>query len=417
MTAGSVSKNDMIASTMRATYEKRRSQECRVFKVKIQRSSLSRSQMDQFQMLFIEAKWCYNSMIAFMKDNDISDYDTKAKTVVHKDKDGKDVTSEYGQLPVSIRQTIQARIKSSLKTLATRKKRGFKVGALGFTSHVGSLEYKQYGVTHKILDRHKVKLQGIKGTIRVNGLDQFLGGPDYEIANWKLLRMPDGYYIAITTYIDKDKVERKAKNGRTVGIDFGCRTSFTTSDGDKESVTVRETERLKHLQKKIAKQEKGSQRWLRTRQLIAVEYQKIDNRKKDKANKTIARFRENSVVIIQDEMLPLWHKSHFGKTVQHGILGRVKSGLMRHDDTIVLSRSLPTTKLCRECGHLEKVKLSDTEFHCSVCGCAEDRDVHAARNMVWLFEHNVGVERTEIKRGEIREALDKAFANSRAEGR
>ena len=33
-----------------------------------------------------------------------------------------------------------------------------------------------------------------------------------------------------------------------------------------------------------------------------------------------------------------------------------------------------------------------------------DRDVHASKNMVWFYENNVGVERTNIKRVEM-EAL------------
>ena len=41
-----------------------------------------------------------------------------------------------------------------------------------------------------------------------------------------------------------------------------------------------------------------------------------------------------------------------------------------------------------------------------------DRDVHAAQNMVWFYENNVGVERTKIKRVEM-EALINAAISSR----
>ena len=46
------------------------------------------------------------------------------------------------------------------------------------------------------------------------------------------------------------------------------------------------------------------------------------------------------------------------------------------------------------------MKLSDRTFKCE-CGCNEGRDVHAAKNMVWLFENNVGVGRTKVTRVEI----------------
>ena len=49
------------------------------------------------------------------------------------------------------------------------------------------------------------------------------------------------------------------------------------------------------------------------------------------------------------------------------------------------------------------MKLWDRTFSCS-CGIEMDRDVHAAKNMVWFYENNVGVGRTDLKRVEM-EAL------------
>lgn len=363
-------------------------------------------------MLFIEGKWCYNAILA---SDSISDYDTKPKSVIHRDKDGNDIESEYRYLPQSIRQTIKKQIQDSLRVLATRKKRGFKVGSLKFISNLKSISFKQYGVTHKILSINQIKLQGIKGCLKVNGLDQIYGNPDIEIANWKLLALPDGYYVNITTYIDKDKVEKKKKNGKTLGIDFGCRTSFTTSEDEQLSFKVQESERLKHLQRRLSRQKKGSKRYERTRHLIKVEYQRIANKKKDLANKTVAHFVLYDKVVFQDEMLPLWHKGHFGKTVQHSILGRVKAMLIKKENTIILSRSLPTTKFCPCCGKINPVKLKDEIYSCS-CGVREDRDYHAAKNMIWFYENNVGVGRSKFKRVEIQEAIDKAMANSVAVG-
>ena len=88
---------------------------------------------------------------------------------------------------------------------------------------------------------------------------------------------------------------------------------------------------------------------------------------------------------------------------------------MKKDNVIVLSRSLPTTKFCPGCGKINHVKLCDESYKCS-CGVYEDRDYHAAKNMVWFYENNVGVGRTKFKRVEIHEAIDKAFADSVAIG-
>ena len=108
--------------------------------------------------------------------------------------------------------------------------------------------------------------------------------------------------MAVTCWIDKDKVESKRKNNKVIGVDFGIETDFK---GEKIHASVQEGERIKRLQKKLARQVKGSRRHARTLHLIRVEYQKMTNCKDDLANKIVAGLVENRTVVIQDEMLTL----------------------------------------------------------------------------------------------------------------
>ena len=68
------------------------------------------------------------------------------------------------------------------------------------------------------------------------------------------------------------------------------------------------------------------------------------------------------------------------------------------------------TKLCTKCGvwH-DEIHVWDRTFKCE-CGVEMDRDVHAAKNMVWFYENNVGVERTKVKRMEMKALVDQALA-------
>ena len=60
---------------------------------------------------------------------------------------------------------------------------------------------------------------------------------------------------------------------------------------------------------------------------------------------------------------------------------------------------MPTTKLCIRCKHKnEDMTLSDRIFICPNCGYTEDRDIHAARNMVEIYKIIVGMGRTKFKR-------------------
>lgn len=113
----------------------------------------------------------------------------------------------------------------------------------------------------------------------VSGAKQFYGNDDIEIASAKILNTPKGYYIAISTFTFFDKLPIKKFNGKNIALDLGCETSITYSDGRKQSVLIEETERMKRLQRKLAKQVKGSNNRNRTRKLIQVEYQKISNKK------------------------------------------------------------------------------------------------------------------------------------------
>ena len=117
-------------------------------------------------------------------------------------------------------------------------------------------------------------------------------------------------------------------------------------------------------------------------------YQKLAYRKRDAANKIVHELLEHEHVYMQDENLKGWHKGLFGRTVQHSVLGLVKAKLIKHERVTVLPASTPTTKYCPICGKLKKdITLADRVYECS-CGYREDRDIHAARNMILLGKKN-----------------------------
>ena len=80
-----------------------------------------------------------------------------------------------------------------------------------------------------------------------------------------------------------------------------------------------------------------------------------------------------------------------------------------------MSKWVPTTKLCRDCGYIHKgIKLSDREFICPNCGVVYDRDSHAAQNMVWVFNHlkeHIGLDGTDFKRSVFLAELNKLFGS------
>lgn len=400
----SITKNTNIASSMTATMAKRKGQQCRVYKVKIDESRLSVKQKEQLKMLFVEAKWLYNDCLNWLdenKDKCTSDY-IISKQITKLDKDGNREQVELNYLGSQMRQSVIADLQRNIKVLAKLKQNGYKVGKLNYRKEYKSVNLKQYGATYKILSHNKMRIQNVHGKLTVNGLDQFINIDGIEYANANILNTPLGYYIAITTYIDKDKIQHKPKIKGRIGIDFGCTTSFTLSNGEEIDCTIQESDRLKRLQKKMSRQVKGSKGRQRTISLIRKEYTKLSNQKDDLTNKIVAYLSSFDEVIFQDEQLQHW-KVKNSKSVQHSVLGRVKAKLNTKQNCHMINRWFPTTKLCTNCGtYNDNLKLSDRKFVCPECGITDGRDIHAAKNMIWIYDNIVvGLGRTDLKRVEM----------------
>lgn len=119
-------------------------------------------------------------------------------------------------------------------------------------------------------------------------------------------------------------------------------------------------------------------------------------------------------VIIQDENLSGWQKSWHGKAVQHSCLGLVKAKLKVLPNVTVLDRWIPTTKLCRECGTLhDGITQADRTFSCPACEDSGDRDIHAAQNMVWIYENLVGRDAAEFTLAEYEASAQAFFAEGK----
>ena len=68
-------KNLNIAKTMIETYARRKTQNCRTFKFKVDRSRLTSQQKEQLKMMLVESKWIYNYIIGNCDPYNVSDKD------------------------------------------------------------------------------------------------------------------------------------------------------------------------------------------------------------------------------------------------------------------------------------------------------------------------------------------------------
>lgn len=409
-------KNLRIKETLMKTKNKRLSQRCVVYKIKVNESALTKTQKEQLKMLFVEAKWFYNHELRLLNDGTFKDVDPLSiKDVLHLDKNKNEVISNLQYLTSSYKQSINKQILSSLKTIKTLKKNGnIKNGKMHFISECKSLDLKQYGNTYVFKSLHKLRVQGISKCIKVCGTKQFWNKENIEFANAKLLNTANGYYIAITCYVPKEENKNLYPKTGSIGLDFGCQTTLTDSNGNKVKCVVEETDQLKHLQAKLAKQQKKSNNYNKTLKKIRAQYEHIINKKNDMSNKIIYDLKKYAHIVIQDEQISNWHKNGHGKIVQHSILGRLKAQLKCLPQTTILDRFIPTTQLCINCGKKNQMHQHQRTYKCS-CGIHEDRDVHAAKNMLWIYENLIGRDAAEFTLEEFEASMHKHFNNDYAQ--
>ena len=376
-------KREAIKATRYATALKREQQICKVYECKIVEKRLNKKQKEELEMLFVEGKWFYNHVLNLHQTGitlkDINSTNIKEIEKFNKNKEKEVVRLNY--IGSQQKQSIITRMISNQKTIISLVKRGFqKYGNLQFKSELNCIPLKQYGNSYVFKSFNKVRISGISGKLLVRTGNQ-LQNVD-ELANANLIKKPDGYYLKVTAYINKENFKEKPSNGKEIGLDFGIKTNITTSEGEKIDISVEESDRLKKLQKELFRRTKGSNNRYKTIKKIQREYQKISNKKQDKANKIVSKLKQYETIVIQDEQISDWHKGLFGKQVQNSCMGLIKSKLKQLPQTIILDKWIPTTKLCPKCQTINKhITLKDRIFKCG-CGYEFDRDVHSAKNML-----------------------------------
>jgi len=207
----------------------------------------------------------------------------------------------------------------------------------------------------------------------------------------------------------------RTPTGAVVGLDMGVAATVTTSDGVHfrmpKLLSPGEAQRKRRLQRKLARQEKGSRRRERTKHQIAtLSAREADRRKNWIEQTTTALVREYDVLCIEDLRVKNMVRSARGTVENPGKNVRQKAGLNRSissqawalfrrrltdkatcaidsDGTaspveLVAVPPAYTSLRCSACGHTAKEnRESQAVFRCRFCGYSTNADVNAAINI------------------------------------
>lgn len=200
------------------------------------------------------------------------------------------------------------------------------------------------------------------------------------------------YYVSVLVDDGKElPAKAPIEYDTAVGIDVGIKDFAVLSNGQvyaNPKYLEKSEQRLKVLQRRFAKKQKGSNRRERARIQLAKQYERVRNCRANFIHQVTSRIvRENQTIIIEDLNIQGMVKNHnLAKSISssswHEFFRQLEYKCeWQGKNLIKIGRFEPSSKMCT-CGYVNKeLKLSQREWTCPNCGQINDRDLLAAINI------------------------------------
>lgn len=223
---------------------------------------------------------------------------------------------------------------------------------------------------------------------------------------------PSGKYFA-SVLVDTTIQELPAsaiQGNTTLGIDLGIKSLAVCSDGrtfDNPKNLQRSLDRLKLLQKRLSRKQKGSANRNKARIRVARLQERIANCRKDNLHKITHALTHDSQVrtlCMEDlNVKGMQHNHHLAQAVGDASFGMFLM-LLEYKcrwygvNLIKIDRFVPSSKTCGKCGYVYKgLKLNERNWTCPECGTHHDRDFNAACNIKEFGLKALPTERGKVK--------------------
>ena len=221
---------------------------------------------------------------------------------------------------------------------------------------------------------------------------QYLQKHRDNIRQATLTKLPCGeYYLSIL--VDGSLTHKVKNTNSAIGIDLGIKDFVITSEGEvfnnlhfKKS----ETEKIKRLQHRLSKKQKGSNNRNKARIRFAKVYKKINDRKQYYLHAVSnSLIDENQVICMEDLNVRGMVKNHnLAESICEMNFGEFRRMLeykanWYNRKIVFVDRFYPSSKTCNNCGYINKeLRLSDRQWICPQCGNMVERDYNAALNIL-----------------------------------
>ncbi|HUG96789.1 MAG TPA: transposase, partial [Nitrososphaera sp.] len=213
--------------------------------------------------------------------------------------------------------------------------------------------------------------------------------PEGKLKYIILLRKPSGWYACLQVELPESEPEQHARPA--VGIDMGITHALALSDGAtfvSPKHLQQSLARLRRLQRKVARRNKGSKRRRQAIHQLAKQQEHIANQRRDWWHKATRQLVDTYGTIVLEDL-------SLNFMLQNGNLSRsahdVSLGMFRElldykaieaGVAVVTVNPANTSQACSGCGCIVPKSLSIRTHTCPDCGLILDRDINAARNIL-----------------------------------
>ena len=195
---------------------------------------------------------------------------------------------------------------------------------------------------------------------------------------------------------------------KTKGLDMSVQNFFVDDEGNSpayERIHRNNLEKLKFLQRRVSKKQKGSKNRNKAQLRVNLLYEQIANKRKDFSHKLSTQLvKENDVIVVENLNLRAMAQClKLGKSVNDlgygAFLNQLKYKTLWNNKILIeADKWFASSKTCSKCGFVHKnLTLQDRVFNCPSCGFEIDRDWNAGINLKNYGLNNLGLGQPNIK--------------------
>jgi putative transposase len=350
---------------------------------------VNKEQSHLLMQCLIESRIIYNEMLEATKQQ----YEEKGTFPTKYDLTARFKGRGGEHVPATTVQMLADRLSKSLKRFLACKELAIKVGFPRFKkgNQWHSIQLRQYGKDCYLHEdrKHLIVPKKLGQSLKIK-LHRPIEGTPKTV---HLVLRADGHWYALIVCETEPQTNHEpgACDHPDIGIDVGLKVFLADSEGNTVANpryyrTAQKT--LRRKQRMMCRRKKGSHRRSIAAKNTAKTHLKITRQRRDHHFKVARSYADHfHYIVVEDLIVSTMVKNHhLSKSIHDAgwsqFLDILSAKAESAGHTVIRVNPRFTSQKCHHCGEIVQKTLSVRTHVCPFCGCIEDRDVNAARNIL-----------------------------------